>query len=180
MRRRLFILFVPVCELGLGAVAIFSLKGYREPEYKGRKLSEWIQDYAFVMDDGHRETEAIYHIGTNALPWLIKWTLYEEPTWKTCTKRVLPRSLWDTLNSFDRMPSRAIAVRAFSALGDAARPAIGPLAAAVDSSRRGLWAKQAAVEALSRIGNEAIPALLRIISANQQQEAPVTRDRKST
>ena len=46
----------------------------REPEYKGRKLSEWIevQSRRYPRDLPER-IEAVRHIGTNALPYLLKW-----------------------------------------------------------------------------------------------------------
>src|SRR6266480_1197120 len=57
----------------------------REPEYGGKRLSEWVQvlgAHAANGGDAHLADEAIRHIGTNALPYLLKWLSYETPNWK--------------------------------------------------------------------------------------------------
>ena len=72
------------------ALALLAWPREREPEYKGRKLSKWIQDGAmattsllstppYVLSpklqpaDRAAKIEAIQNIGTNALPYLLKW-----------------------------------------------------------------------------------------------------------
>jgi hypothetical protein len=74
--------------------------GEREPEYNGKKLSEWLQICTRPSDDRWLQAEdAVRHIGTNGLPWLIKWMEYESPKWKGETAswkvwRILPRQLY--------------------------------------------------------------------------------------
>src|SRR6266478_5031865 len=92
MRRRLLYFLL----VGAGAAVVVSLAWprQREPEYKGRKLSEWAflvtgpfpyHDSAFPkMPEAE---EAIRQIGTNALPWLLRWIRFdhpkpEPPAWK--------------------------------------------------------------------------------------------------
>src|SRR3954469_4010547 len=73
-----------------------------EPRYQGRKLSQWLllrdsappftrpnglnarlasfKSFPAVSYGSSAETEdAIRHIGTNALPYLVKWIQYETP-----------------------------------------------------------------------------------------------------
>ena len=53
-----------------------------EPEYKGRTLSSWIRgaaDEKLPQADQAERIEAVRHIGTNALPYLLKWMEESEP-----------------------------------------------------------------------------------------------------
>src|SRR5947207_12947583 len=70
----------------LAALAVtLALPTERQPEYGGRKLEEWLKLYAesrSSFTDGQEAAEAVRHIGTNALPWLLEWTDYEPSGWK--------------------------------------------------------------------------------------------------
>ena len=59
--------------------------GEREPEYNGKKLSEWIERcWEFGLDDS-QNTEAqniVQTIGTNGLPSLLKWARQGVPVWQ--------------------------------------------------------------------------------------------------
>src|SRR5678815_1225699 len=59
----------------------------REPVYKGKTLSEWLDKYAPDSSPTvafESQTEAIRAIGTNALQWLAMWAAqYETPLWKS-------------------------------------------------------------------------------------------------
>src|SRR5580765_2189932 len=91
MKRRRLVLIL------LGSVAAITLAVFiwpheREPEYKGVPLSAW-------LDRGRRDPDfapAFKHMGTNALPFLIRAVKYEEPRWRTWFHRATsnwPRSL---------------------------------------------------------------------------------------
>jgi hypothetical protein len=174
MRRRLLVLFLAAFVLTLGAVAFFSLRGEREPEYQGRKLSQWIALYdqpvmtmRFIgmptPSDPNRE--AIQRIGTNAIPWLIKWILYEEPGWQAWLKSKLDDRLVERLHFVDATERRNRGAAGFMALGDAAAPAIPALTSVIDGPGRDS-VKADAVGALSCIGRAAVPALLQTIRKN--------------
>src|SRR5438876_6833658 len=67
------------CTVVAGAV-VFLSRGPHQPEYEGRRLSQWIDRLALRSPPASPEAEeAIRHIGTNALPWLVKWSLYDVP-----------------------------------------------------------------------------------------------------
>lgn len=55
----------------------------REPLYKDRKLSQWVlQSFHHQGEnriDGNNPAPALNAMGTNAVPWLLKWFEYEEP-----------------------------------------------------------------------------------------------------
>src|SRR5579863_7186021 len=51
----------------------------KEPRYQGRTLSQWMADFTATSPsptpDPKREAaaHAVYQIGTNAIPWLLRW-----------------------------------------------------------------------------------------------------------
>src|SRR5688572_90036 len=84
MQRRRIV--VPALALALATTVILVAgRGEPEPKWKGRSLSSWLKLYQ------HRTTgeltvaqideapAALKEIGTNALPWLLKWVQYEPP-----------------------------------------------------------------------------------------------------
>ena len=83
-RRRLFLIVTGVGVL-VGVLALI-FQPEREPEYGGKRLSEWVDIYS----DGARQrnewvqaAQAIQRIGTNAVPYLVKCLVYEiPPPWK--------------------------------------------------------------------------------------------------
>jgi HEAT repeat protein len=175
MRRRLLVLFVVAFVLTLGAVAFFSLRGEREPEYNGWKLSEYVEAHLSPLSSHHNlrgpaGAKAVRHIGTNALPCLIRWTLYEEPRWQSWADRELPSRLADCIHFVDANERRSKGVTGFYMLGEIASPAIPALTAAICDPARSPDSREAAVEALGWVGKDAVPALIEIISANQHTD----------
>jgi hypothetical protein len=88
VKRRRVILILLAC-LMAGVVAFIVWPGEREPEYQGKKLSEWLTLYSQTFSDesGRKEAhasaaQAVRHIGTNAIPYLLKWIRYETPDWR--------------------------------------------------------------------------------------------------
>ena len=55
----------------------------KEPEYQGKKLSEWIIAYTLLSDPNTPAANALRHIGTNALPLLVKWVGFQNPAWRS-------------------------------------------------------------------------------------------------
>ena len=95
--------------------------GEKEPEYQGKKLSEWLQGYNGPQATGFYRGEvwvewvpqdeqsqavdnAIQAIGTNGLPLLIKWVEYQIPPW-----RIRMLKVYVKLPSW--MQSQAIGIR---------------------------------------------------------------------
>ena len=104
----------------------------REPEYKGIPLSKWLDNYRW----GDAEfAEAIKHMGTNALPYLLRVAKYEEPHWRTRLSRTTSKWPAGALNSRvgqwllgGKTASRADAsVIAFGILGADADPILSEL-----------------------------------------------------
>ena len=118
----------------------------REPEYKGVPLSEWLKGYenlrgnlwvmpANKLDAISESISAVRHIGTNALPFLIRWIQYEQPGWRWSVVRVawkLPPAIRDSRAGSwllaDRAEDRADrAVAGFAFLGTNATPVLPEL-----------------------------------------------------
>jgi hypothetical protein len=60
----------------------------KEPEYQGKKLSYWCArlgstDGSVSGSEFSEAEQAIIGIGTNGVPFLLKWTRYERPRWKS-------------------------------------------------------------------------------------------------
>jgi hypothetical protein len=86
-KRRWIIGFVALAVVFLIAIAVWP--GEREPEYQGKKLSEWLGAYhRDYSTDAEREAEqrradyAVRQIGTNGLPYLLQAVSYDAPAWR--------------------------------------------------------------------------------------------------
>src|SRR5262245_24790340 len=137
MRRRRLLLFLVPCAVLIALIFLFSLVPGEEPRYKGRALSEWVDIYgssgrgihtAFEIDEA---AAAIKHIGTNALPFLLRWLPYEYPSRRSKTAQLidkLPAAIQKpfagVLNRDRRFGRAWSAERCFELLGPDAAPAI--------------------------------------------------------
>jgi hypothetical protein len=86
VRRRRVIIILVVCVLvGIGVYAFWPQE--KEPEYNGKKLGEWLtlcRDYRGGDYSQLQSAQgAVRKIGTNGLPWLVKWMSYDTPKWKS-------------------------------------------------------------------------------------------------
>ena len=71
-------LIVSACALVLVA-AVWIGGGEYEPRYNGRSLSEWLEIASTNRPEGMR---ALRQIGTNGLPYALKWISNEPPAWR--------------------------------------------------------------------------------------------------
>ena len=173
-RRKLLILLV-CAAMAAGVVALWP-KG-REPEYNGKKLSEWLRDYRpvhqrMVPVASEEAADAVRHIGTNGLPILVKWIqeTKEPPKWKEkmleLFDRISPKS---TDRLFEVFAGRELrdwrAVWGFEILGEEARSAIPDLVRVANSGNK--EAASSAIRALGYLGKDALPPLLGLASKNE-------------
>jgi len=165
---------------GMFAVAaVITATSPREPCYHGRALSAWVESYAQeVADKRDEETDlslgavtpsedAIRHIGTNALPYLLEWIAYESPQWSRGLDKLPPwlQDNWISRSIGLKATRASAALYAFAALGPEAKPAIPELARRMMEYDGGYSAGLA----LALIGGEALPALL-IVQTNQNPD----------
>jgi hypothetical protein len=192
VRRRRVIFVLAACVLvGIGAVAFWP--GEREPEHNGKKLSEWVKAYRLRLDFDDAKTkrlieeeqkaaeEAIRHMGTNSIPWLLRAIAYKPPVWKERLWRILDkipikytRRLYHRPDFSDFLEPRLIAVIAFEILGPEAAPAVPALTQIVKDWRLDYYVAPLALRAMSCTGKDAFPPLLAFLAdTNLKQFAAI-------
>jgi hypothetical protein len=182
MRKRKVIV---LATLALAAVVFLLLNtDEREPKYNGHSLSYWVnifgdQWYNFLfasVDPRFAEaTNAVSHIGTNALPYLLKWIRYEQPSWRSKLirqVRQLPSSYLpkDKLSNFiegNNNRKAYYAASSFRILGTNALPALPELTAMMRDTTSPNTALRAAF-ALSALGPSAFPILTNALADPKQ------------
>jgi hypothetical protein len=83
----------------IAVMTVLFWPGEKEPVYQGKKLSEWWSQYeTFFYANGPvnppelQEAEtAIRAIGTNAIPYFLKWIQYESPPWRDGLKDAIDK-----------------------------------------------------------------------------------------
>jgi hypothetical protein len=146
----------------IGGVTAYSLRHRSdEPEYEGRRLSEWLH-YDRATYDYHETQVALRSIGTNAIPHLLKWIAYEPPAWQTTFNEKLPEFIINrsaVRGWLDEGELRArSATMGFRVLGTNAVSAIPELEALMNDATKPNSSSRA-IYALSYIGEPAIPSL---------------------
>jgi hypothetical protein len=156
--------------MGIGVVAFWP--GEREPEYNGKKLSEWVQPYSWRYDDDEKTNhliskkrqaadDAMQQMGTNALHWLVRWIAYEPPAWQTGVQRLVWKIPAEPIRDWCVKDEqlRSDAKDALVAMGTNAAAAVPELAHVVKTSRN-RDARGAAMWALGYMGKDGFPCLL--------------------
>jgi HEAT repeat protein len=160
---------------GLGVIMFWPGKVQRvEPEYQGKKLSEWLREYRQPLGANitlQESADAVRHIGTNALPFLVKCIQDDEdmPHWRT--KLFDIACTWNTQlhvrdKALEIITQRQLLGRdatwGFQILGQRASAAIPEL---IPVARNGnqLSASQA-LRALSFLGQEGLSPVLAFAS----------------
>ncbi|HSH16827.1 MAG TPA: HEAT repeat domain-containing protein [Verrucomicrobiae bacterium] len=166
--------------------------GEREPTYEGRPLSEWISIYGenvlnrgsgFHDKEQDAAANAIRAIGTNGLPFLIKWIAYDPGTLRlhvwtredTFANWLRGRSIvhqWLFGGSARAYSSQS----AFEVLGDQAIPAIPKLHRIACTAGRS-ETQMAAVTCLFNIGPAATAALTNVLTTTGIVGEPYIRTR---
>jgi HEAT repeat protein len=149
-----------------------------EPEYQGKKLSEWLQPQpSNVPDQTPPEViEAVRAIGTNALPCLVKWISFDGARIQSIHDR-LPRWIRST-----RIPRYFLGMRrsvnaghasdAFGILGASASPAVPDLVAMLRQPCSFVKTYNV-TSALAAIGRPALVPILEILA--DKQSSSLTR-----
>ncbi len=181
MKRRWRILLV-VAGCGVVAAVALVLSRDSEPEYKGRTLTEWLLVYSDpgfyphgglprgrLTAEGGEAADAVRHIGTNALPWLLKWVRYEgdgssinrlrqTAVWRLpSTRRKSFILRWLLTDRAGRQANSAVA--GFQILGAHASAAVPPLARLVQESKAPDTVVRA-MRCLADVGPDGLPPLI--------------------
>jgi HEAT repeat protein len=127
-----------------------------------------VYDSTQNFEERQQAEEAIRHIGTNAIPSLLRWISYDpSPEWDKVllSLQKLPRALRPRFPESRRRLALETEI-GFYLLGAQAAPAIPELTRLADTSSAELRAYLCS-RALSHIGPDALPAMLSIISNHQ-------------
>lgn len=183
MKKRWVILLA----LGLLLVIVAAFRSgrlAREPEYQGKKLTDWVRIGAprIVGWDRAAAEEAVHKMGTSALPWLVLWLDDgPRPVWETKALKImakLPKQFGGNYARNLLSPSPEwirfnFARDGIRTLGNDARPAIPDLLrlAKKPGCQRG---GDAAASILIHFGEELQPQLIKILhSPNAPGRRPV-------
>jgi hypothetical protein len=122
----------------VGGIAWFASEP-SDPVYQGRRLSEWVDDnyqsHLAVARPGlskgaqERAENAIRHIGTNAIPTLLKMIRYTDSPLKKKIMALADKQRLITVNIHPEDYYHDSAYTAFMALGPVAKPAVPNLVA---------------------------------------------------
>jgi hypothetical protein len=180
MRKHRTLFAITLCAVLAITIAVL-LATDDEPRYKGRSLSWWLRAYSdsspaeAASEDFPKLTEiehAIRAIGTNALPFLLKWIQKEPPSWHRAAHNKLPDSITEVapaklLIDGPGYEKATQAVVAFGVLGTNAAPAIPKLVALMTTTTSPRIAGRAII-ALSGVGAPAFPYLVTALSDTNQ------------
>ncbi len=164
-----------LASLALGAALIGLLVTSREPRYQGRSLTDWLVQ---AQQNNNKPAEfeaarkAVLSIGTNAIPYLLKWTEYPKPGVASRIRELLQAARrypvgrqcvpeWLTLDmKFERF---MVAPLGFSILGRTAASAVPELSGKLHSAPDWLTAKLC-LDDLQAIDPQGIPRLCAVIT----------------
>lgn len=170
--RRIF-LVVAACGVLAVVAGLFWPSGEPEPRYQGKKLSEWIAvPYLNGTDlnDAKRAEAAVREIGTNALPYLIRWINHPTPVVPTRVDAAIEKlnqktgQQWIAFR-YKKSQRASYSAWAFHILGPQAGPAIPQLTQLLRSTN--YFVAKLALHALDGIGKEAVPILLGVLTNRQ-------------
>src|SRR5262245_12543789 len=152
---------------GIALVLLLTLWPEREPKYKGRSLSQWIAtlDGSDPEISTHEAELAIRSIGTNGIPFYVKWFQYKEPPWRirlAAQAARLPGKFGDTAENFVRGHARRrqeTAIAALFILGPDAKPVLPFLTQqlAGPSAERAIWV-------IGYMGDVGLPTILTVLT----------------
>lgn len=164
-RGRYALLFLLGC--GLLALVVWAVwPRETEPEYQGRKLSEWLYLHTVVTAPGSEAAaDAVRQIGTNGLPWMLRHISFEPGQWRQIVAK-LPKPLDRAATWKDGTWGRACALRGFQILGPLARPAVPQLTDWANNAPRGSQRRAFALAALADMGSDFLDIPSRVKELN--------------
>ena len=173
MRRKITIVVLLCCAF----FVVFALQNReREPYYRGKSLSQWINVYLSSYGGSPEENEAeeaVRAIGTNGIPFLIRCIGYETPPWKRQFHWMVNGTIGHIKPSWiltdDMKDKQMYAVMAFVILESSAEPAVPALNEILNTG--GEFSSFLATKALGSIGKPALEALLAALQSDREPVA---------
>jgi hypothetical protein len=171
-KRNAWRVLVGILLLGMMVATVcVSLSSAKMPVYQGRSLSGWLH----LMEDANRKAEgddAIRHMGTNCVPWLVKWLPYRDRPWvkrvdgiiqKICPKAVQRK--WHNSRWYSNLSGSVLVENAFKTLGAEASPAVPALSKLLQDPDQ--LTRVSASRALAYIGRDGTPPLVAVLTNRQ-------------
>lgn len=184
MSRRRKLLLIASCLAILCVAVVIYISSAREPSYGGKRLSEWVDAFndGRVADEPIR-TDAIRHMGTRALPFLLAWNGHKTSFFDRLIDRAISNSpAWIARNQPIRgwIERRAVrkrrannraeySIMGFRALGSAGAPAIPELVQRINSPKN-VDDARLAIRALAYLGPDAVPPLKAVLADSKKTE----------
>ncbi len=164
-RRRKKVAMLAIVVVAAVAVA-FVWPREKEPEYKGKKLSQWLRPAFNGSEPTADAIEAVRAMGTNALPDLLKKIAYQDSPGRNrfiVVAQKVPNILggglmWRLARGDGNEVAFAAAELGFQALGTNAASAVPALTLFLDHTNEDVCRR--AITALSWVGPEGLPPLL--------------------
>ena len=171
--------WVLVLSLSVGALALTVFLVSRpsnEPSYKGHPLSFGVTGLGrpgATGEEKRESREAVDHIGVAAVPYLVKWIQYEDPTWRgKLSKRVyyahgvigwrLALKLMGWVSTPVPEKLSVGSLRAFEVLGKRGEPAFGELCRLLNQTNAP-GSSSTAAYALGELGTNSLPVLVGVV-----------------
>jgi hypothetical protein len=136
-----------------------------EPIYMGRALSTWLMVARDHTDDP-AAAAAVDHIGTKALPFLVKWMRYQESAWRIMLRTHTPKGLQNIVWPMTpRGRPDLLSVHSWTALrqlGPRAAAAVPELTALLRNTNAPLLVYRATF-ALSCLGSNGVASLVGLV-----------------
>ena len=156
------------CALLVVLLALLFRGTEREPRYQGKTLSGWLQEGAWTsLRLTSTQEEAVRSMGTNALPFLVKWVQYVTPPWRvrfTMTVRRVVGRFW-VLFRDPRMERARISLACLQMLGPDVRPVMPELVKMMKQTNVVVAVR--ALQIVDGAGKAGIPALLDVLTNRQ-------------
>ena len=136
-----------------GGMLVLGLRSH-QPSYHGKNLREWLARLELNGDTDRQAMEAVQHIGTNALPMLVKMMRSEDSAVKRKLLLVLRQQHLVKIRIMDDTEQHLLGMVGFSALGSIGQPALPALEPLVWKSNTTRFATYA----LAALGDEGLRA----------------------
>jgi HEAT repeat protein len=158
-RKVIALLAAAIVLIGIIIVVAFFISSSSEPEYQGVTLSKWLERYNDNVDaDPQRSeaAEAVRHIGSNAVPTLVRWAGVPDSPFKEKLQEWASKQSLININFTSADDYHERATLGFQLLGAQAKSAIPDLQRLLCNTN----STDTAAEILCALGPDAVPALL--------------------
>ncbi len=140
----------------------------REPQYEGKKLSEWLDQYRhddFESGPDSETATAIRSIGTNAIPLLLKYLSVKDSALRKQIVQFAEKQEVFKLNIPSANAYHEAAIGGFHALGVLGKPAVPSLVTLMNDTNSG----PSAMRCLCCIGEDAVGVLIQGLSSTNSE-----------